>query len=109
MAMCMKILATVGLFAVLAALPVNGQQANGTSSPPLMIEKQGSFFVGGTTRHTNALSGVEAEAGITQEGDITTGQMYVQYQIPVGAKHLPVVMIHGCCLSGESYETTPDG
>jgi len=36
--------------------------------------------------------------------------MYVQYQIPEGGdKHLPVVMVHGCCLSAKSYETTPDG
>jgi hypothetical protein len=24
-------------------------------------------------------------------------------------KHLPVVMLHGCCLSGKTWETTPDG
>ena len=35
--------------------------------------------------------------------------MYVQYQMPVKPKHLPIVMIHGCCLSGQSYDTTPDG
>jgi hypothetical protein len=36
--------------------------------------------------------------------------MYVQYQIPEGAdSHAPVVMVHGCCLSSKSYETTPDG
>jgi hypothetical protein len=36
--------------------------------------------------------------------------MYVQYQIPEGADaHVPVVMVHGCCLSSKSYETTPDG
>ena len=36
--------------------------------------------------------------------------MYVQYQIPVnGAQHVPVVMVHGCCLSSKTWETTPDG
>jgi pimeloyl-ACP methyl ester carboxylesterase len=59
--------------------------------------------------HADELNGVAAEPGANQEREITTGQMYVQYQIPVEAKHLPVVMIHGCCLSGQAYETTPDG
>ena len=36
--------------------------------------------------------------------------MYVQYQKPVnGGQHVPVVMVHGCCLSSKTWETTPDG
>jgi hypothetical protein len=36
--------------------------------------------------------------------------MYVQYQTPPGgAQHVPVVMVHGCCLSSKTWETTPDG
>ena len=36
--------------------------------------------------------------------------MYVQYQIPEnGNRHVPVVMVHGCCLSSKTWETTPDG
>jgi hypothetical protein len=36
--------------------------------------------------------------------------MYVQYQIPPhGAQRTPVVMVHGCCLSSKTWETTPDG
>jgi hypothetical protein len=42
--------------------------------------------------------------------DITVNQMYVQYQVPVNAaQHVPVVMVHGCCLSSKTWETTPDG
>ena len=45
-----------------------------------------------------------------QTGDITINQMYVQYQIPMkGDQHVPVVMVHGCCLSSKTWETTPDG
>lgn len=45
-----------------------------------------------------------------QDGDLTVNQMYVQYQIPLrSSRHRPVVMIHGCCLSGKTWETTPDG
>ena len=43
-------------------------------------------------------------------GEITVNQMYVQYQIPMrGDRHVPVVMVHGCCLSSKTWETTPDG
>jgi len=34
----------------------------------------------------------------------------VQYQVPMkGDRHVPVVMVHGCCLSSKTWETTPDG
>lgn len=42
--------------------------------------------------------------------DIMVDQMYVQYMAPPHAdRHVPVVMLHGCCLSGKTWETTPDG
>jgi pimeloyl-ACP methyl ester carboxylesterase len=81
----------------------------GSPAPPLMIERQGSFFVGGTVRHVGPLSGDGSVPDVARAGSITTGQLYVQYQVPVGAKHLPVVMVHGGGLSGQAYETTPDG
>jgi pimeloyl-ACP methyl ester carboxylesterase len=76
---------------------------------PLIIKSQGSFFVGGTTRHSTALSGVETDPEPRRIGDITVGQMYVQYQVPQHVKHPPIVMVHGGGLSGQSWETTPDG
>src|ERR1044072_6845551 len=64
---------------------------------PLVLASQGSFFVGGESK----------SAG---NGEITVNQMYVQYQTPVnGDQHVPVVMVHGCCLSSKTWETTPDG
>jgi pimeloyl-ACP methyl ester carboxylesterase len=78
----------------------------------LVLKEQGSFFVGGRTIFTDALTGSTTGflgSGINT-GSITVDQMYVQYQIPEGAdSHVPVVMVHGCCLSSKSYETTPDG
>jgi len=80
-----------------AALGAGGDAAQEGPQKPLVLRKQGSFFVGGQTESTGSNS------------DITINQMYVQYQIPEGAgQHLPVVMIHGCCLSGKSWEETPD-
>ena len=45
----------------------------------------------------------------TASGTITVDQMYVRYQIPVGAVGVPITLIHGCCLTGKTWETTPDG
>jgi len=78
----------------------------------LILKSQGSFFVGGRTISTDALTGTSSGFLNTETntGSITVDQMYVQYQIPEGGdKHVPVVMVHGCCLSAKSYETTPDG
>ncbi len=77
------------------------------AAAPLTLEQQGSFFVGGEYKSvaTPAVGPIPA-----QRGDITVNQMYVQYQIPVrGDRHVPVVMVHGCCLSSKTWETTPDG
>jgi len=72
---------------------------------PLTLASQGSFFVGGETKALPA-----GGRGGFGAGDITINQMYVQYQIPVnGDRHVPVVMVHGCCLSSKTWETTPDG
>jgi pimeloyl-ACP methyl ester carboxylesterase len=83
-----------------------------TKADRLALKDQGSFFVGGRTIFTDALTGTPTGFlgfGINT-GSITVDQMYVQYQIPErGDKHVPVVMVHGCCLSSKSYETTPDG
>jgi hypothetical protein len=73
---------------------------------PLMIEKQGSFFVGGHDVRSETLSTLPAYA---PSGTVTVDQMYVRYQIPVKASRHSVVMIHGCCLTGKTWETTPDG
>jgi pimeloyl-ACP methyl ester carboxylesterase len=91
--------------AILAA-PAWAQRATGSSVAPLRIEKQGSFFVGGHDVHSDTLS---STASRVPTGTITVDQVYVRYQIPVGATGNPVTFIHGCCLTGKTWETTPDG
>ena len=77
---------------------------------PLVLKAQGSFFVGGVTEHTDATTGTPGGFLFPNPDDIQVNQMYVQYQIPEGAgRHVPVVLLHGCCLSGKTWETTPDG
>ena len=90
-------------FAAGLSTPLPAQTGNSNASSPLVLARQGSFFVGGETK---ALAGGRGGAA----GDITINQMYVQYQVPVnGDRHVPVVMVHGCCLSSKTWETTPDG
>src|SRR5437867_4918020 len=73
---------------------------------PLVLASQGSFFVGGESK---ALPATPAP-GFGGGGEVTVNQMYVQYQTPPDAdRHVPVVMVHGCCLSSKTWETTPDG
>jgi hypothetical protein len=91
--------------AMLAA-PVWAQRDTGSSGAPLRIEKQGSFFVGGRDVHSDTLSSTAIRV---PTGTITVDQVYVRYQIPVGATRNPVTFIHGCCLTGKTWETTPDG
>jgi len=77
------------------------------SKKPLTLASQGSFFVGGESKTMPAAPG---RGGAFGAGEITINQMYVQFQIPLnGDRHVPVVMVHGCCLSSKTWETTPDG
>jgi pimeloyl-ACP methyl ester carboxylesterase len=95
-------LALTATASCLAAEPVD-------TKGPIALQSEGSFFIGGTDRHATGLSGLTTGPDVTREGTITTGQMYVQYQVPAKPTHLPVVMIHGGGLSGQAWETTPDG
>src|SRR5579872_5926099 len=85
-----------------AAMTVFGMAASADEAKkPLVLKEQGSFFVGGETKKINSTP---------PGGEIPVNQMYVQYQTPMNAdQHVPVVMVHGCCLSSKTWETTPDG
>lgn len=63
----------------------------------LSLAEQGYFYVGG-------------EYTETRDGQIRTGQMYVQYQIPARrTQPHPVVMWHGGGQTGTNFMGTPDG
>jgi hypothetical protein len=78
-------------------------------SPPLLLKGEGSFFIDG---YTQEIAGryVSPAAFATDAGKSMTNQMYVQYQKPL-KRHgrYPLVIVHGCCLSSKSWQTTPDG
>lgn len=92
---------------LLAAALTTTLAAAPDKTSPLVIKEQGSFFVGGRNKTVSQPASGPIPA---QTGEITVNQMYVQYQIPMkGDQHVPVVMVHGCCLSSKTWETTPDG
>lgn len=75
---------------------------------PLVISDQGSYAIGGAKYtepgnydNNNALK----PQGQTIHGD----HAYVFYQIPVKAKKIPLVFLHGAGQSKKSWESTPDG
>lgn len=72
---------------------------------PLSLKSRGSFFVGGRSVEQSFV-----ELGSQRPADrVTVDQMYVEFMIPTGHALQPVVMVHGAGLSGNSFDTTPDG
>ena len=45
----------------------------------------------------------------SEDGTLHGDHAYVFYQVPVGARQLPLVLWHGAGRSSQSWETTPDG
>jgi hypothetical protein len=74
-------------------------------SKPLHICDQGSFFVGGVPKVTEHAAGADA----TEPRQITIGQMYVQFQIPMRQRGWPLIHVHGSTHTGAALESTPDG
>jgi len=104
-------------YALVLALAATLSAQEGTKmkkflSKPLVIEDQGSFYVGGVPKVTNYAASPAAAPGQTlAPNQITIGQMYVQFQIPQNKmRGMPsVIMVHGSSHSGASLESTPDG
>lgn len=102
----------------LAALALSGgvagaQSISDVQAPrePLILRQQGSFFVGGRQTQSDATGWDQIGFGFGS-GDVTVDQMYVQFQIPFtlsSRSRVPVVFVHGCCLTSKTWETTPDG
>lgn len=74
---------------------------------PLVLAKQGSFFVNARVVETSA----SGSPGPAAAGHISTKGMYVQYQIPQAKNDAayPVILVHGSGHTGKTYEETPDG
>jgi pimeloyl-ACP methyl ester carboxylesterase len=74
---------------------------------PLVIQEQGSFAVGGTVIRN---SGTYDPIKRTPDGQTLHGDhAYVFYQIPVNARKLPLIFLHGGGQFSKTWESTPDG
>jgi hypothetical protein len=98
---------------VACCLMTQGAVAKTDLTAPLVLQDSGSFFVGGQLEQSAAISTNPkgpAGFGYSNSDTISVDQMYVQFEVPKGTKgNIPVVMIHGCCLTAKSWEDTPDG
>lgn len=109
------LLRTLASVAAIVASSVWSRGVEAAASAPLVIEKQGSFAVGGSVvtapgafdpiKHGGFNPSAQETAGQTLHGD----HAYVFYQVPVDARPLPLVMWHGYGQSAKTWETTPDG
>src|SRR5207249_3895434 len=98
---------------LLAGATVLAEDANKTKkflTKPLIIEDQGSFFIGGVPKVTDYAT-VPGPNQPNTPNQITIGQMYVQFQIPArkAPNVPPVIMVHGSGHTGACLESTPDG
>jgi hypothetical protein len=80
---------------------------------PLVIEDQGSFFIGGVPKVTSfaTVPPPNTPNQANTPNQITIGQMYVQFQVPSRKKERmpPVIMVHGSSHTAACLESTPDG
>src|SRR5438105_4246615 len=102
------------LVSMAASVPAeNGAKMKKFLTKPLVIEDQGSFFIGGVPKVTNYATVPPANCpnSANRPNQITIGQMYVQFQIPSHKKPKapPVIMVHGSSHTGACLESTPDG
>src|SRR5687768_7473153 len=83
---------------------------------PLVIEDQGSFFIGGVPKVSDHAIRPPSGPGVTPPAQpfvpspqqITIGQMYVQFQIPArkSGSGWPVIMVHGSSHTAACLEST---
>ncbi|NJO01725.1 MAG: alpha/beta hydrolase [Bacteroidia bacterium] len=95
----------ISLIIAITTLSVKAQTSE--KPKPLIIEKQGSFAVGGKVIEKPGTFDPykPAPEGQTLHGD----HAYVFYQIPAKARKFPLIMWHGFGQFSKTWETTPDG
>ena len=109
------LLASVLLLAIAGSVAAQEKKTKKFLTKPLVIEDQGSFFIGGVPKVTNyATVPVATPANpnpVALPNQVTIGQMYVQFQTPVNKKRNtpPVIMVHGSSHTAACLESTPDG
>src|SRR5437899_12998041 len=103
----------VFLLAGATVLAEDGNKTKKFLTKPLVIEDQGSFFIGGVPKVTEyaTLPAPNSPNQALTPNQIMIGQMYVQFQIPAQKARgvPPVIMVHGSTHTGACLASTPDG
>jgi pimeloyl-ACP methyl ester carboxylesterase len=92
-----SICAVAVLLALGGGAGVFASAANAAADPPLVLARDGFFYVNARTTDVGGRNYV-------------SHQMYVEVRIPAKQTHpYPVVMVHGGTMSGTNFTGTPDG
>ena len=108
----MALLALALMPTIATAQDYSAVESNGN----LHLKGYGNFFIAGDLA-TCPTPPAPATNGNMCSGTVNPGlhminQMYVAFMKPQaqnGKKHYPIGIVHGCCLSTKSWQTTPDG
>ena len=102
-----KVFAALPLISAAIIASASAMAGDNGKPPPLIIQEQGSFAVGGTviTNPGNFDPYRPTPDGQTLHGD----HARTFFQLPVKARQLPLVMWHGIGQFSKTWETTPDG
>jgi len=74
----------------------------------LTIKEQGSFAVGGTV--ATKPGSFDVNNALDSQGQTFHGDhLYAFYQVPLKARKIPLVFLHGAGQSKKTWESTPDG
>ena len=74
----------------------------------LSIKEQGSFAVGGTV--ATEPGSFDVNNALDSQGQTFHGDhLYAFYQVPLKARKMPLVFLHGAGQSKKTWESTPDG
>jgi hypothetical protein len=109
LALASALLVAIALAPTIAtAQDYSAVQSNGN----LLLKGYGNFFIPGNTHPVAPPMASNGTGGGSGPGLSMINQMYVQFMLPLaqnGKKHVPIGIVHGCCLSTKSWQTTPDG
>jgi hypothetical protein len=107
--LCAAVAIAIGAASVVAPEAQEGRKK--FLKKPLVIEDQGSFFIGGVPKVTTYAQVPLPNQPAPTPQQITIGQMYVQFQVPANKKANmpPVIMVHGSTHTAACLESTPDG
>ena len=107
------LLASVVAVALMPTLATAQDYSDVESNGALHLRGYGTFFMPGTPKEIDSATANGAGSFFTTlpGGAVMTNQMHVQFMLPEkqSKRRYPIAIVHGCCLSSKSWQTTPDG